>query len=614
MLSSLPVLGYHRPLSDKQAILVLRGLKSPRETRLKQSSWALYSRLLTYVRPLWKPFSLSVLGFLLYAGASTWVADALRRMIDGIQHPSTEFRYLMPLIFIAIFLVRGIGTFLGTYFMDYVGGKVVFRLRVDVFDNMIRLPNRFFDHNSSGHLLSHMTYQVERVTSAATDALTTVLREGLTVVGLTFFLFYTNWRLTLVFLCVTPLIGVVVGYAGRRIRKLSHRIQDAVGDVTHVASEVLSGNRVVRSHGAEEYELRRFTRVSENTRRQNLKETTTSAIAGPLIQTMVALAMAFMVWLALIPNLMGNITPGQFTAFILAASMLIKPIKSLTEINGKIQKGLAAAESIFGILDAPKEPDEGTHAPERVSGRVQFEHVSLKYSDDGSDALSDINLDIKPGEMVALVGRSGSGKTSLVSMLPRFYAPYKGRILLDGVDVCDYSLKALRRQISLVSQQVTLFNTSIASNIAYGDEQPSRERVIKAARAAYAAEFIERLPEGFDTLIGDNGVMLSGGQRQRLAIARAIYRNSQVLVLDEATSALDTESERYIQNALEDVRHDRTTLVIAHRLSTIENADRIAVFDHGKLIELGTHAELIEKEGAYAALHRIQFSDEKEDA
>lgn len=578
------------------------------------SSWALYRRLLTYVKPLWKGFALSLLGYAIYAASSTWIADMMRRLVDGIQNPSSDFRYLLPLFIIGMFALRGVGTFLGTYCMDYVARKVVHELRVDVFRNMLKLPGRFFDHHSSGHLLSRVTYHVEQVTGAATKALTVIMQEGLFVIGLTSYLLWTNWRLTLVFLAITPLIGLVVNFAGRRFRRLSRRIQRSVGEVTHVASEVLTGYRVVRTHGAEEHEYQRFRAVSEYNRQQSMKEALTRAVSAPVIQTLVAVALAFLVWLAMAPGLIREMTPGQFVAFITAAAMMAKPVKSLSEINGMIQKGLAAAQELFDILDRPKESDQGSYDPGRVQGRVRFEHVGFRYEEDGQQVLEDIDFDVEPGEMIALVGRSGSGKSTLINLLPRFYHPSEGRLLLDGVPVEDYSLAALRRQLSLVNQQVTLFNASIADNIAYGIEHPDREAIVAAAKAAYADEFISRLPQGYDTLIGDNGLMLSGGQRQRLAIARAIFRDAPILILDEATSALDTESERFIQKALETVCQGRTTFVIAHRLSTIEKADRIMVLDHGRLIESGTHRELLALDGAYAALHRIQFNEERVEA
>ncbi|WP_027349671.1 lipid A export permease/ATP-binding protein MsbA [Halotalea alkalilenta] len=578
------------------------------------SSWALYRRLLTYVKPLWKGFALSLLGYAIYAASSTWIADMMRRLVDGIQNPSADFRYLLPLFIICMFALRGVGTFLGTYCMDYVARKVVHELRVDVFRNMLKLPGRFFDQHSSGHLLSRVTYHVEQVTGAATKALTVIMQEGLFVIGLTSYLLWTNWRLTLVFLAITPLIGLVVNYAGRRFRRLSRRIQRSVGEVTHVASEVLTGYRVVRTHGAEEHEYQRFRAVSEYNRQQSMKEALTRAVSAPVIQTLVAVALAFLVWLAMAPGLIREMTPGQFVAFITAAAMMAKPVKSLSEINGMIQKGLAAAQELFDILDRPKEADQGSYDPGRVQGRVRFEHVGFRYEEDGQQVLEDIDFDVEPGEMIALVGRSGSGKSTLINLLPRFYHPTEGRLLLDGMPVEDYSLAALRRQLSLVNQQVTLFNASIADNIAYGIDHPDREAIVAAAKAAYADEFISRLPKGYDTLIGDNGLMLSGGQRQRLAIARAIFRDAPILILDEATSALDTESERFIQKALETVCQGRTTFVIAHRLSTIEKADRIMVLDHGRLIESGTHRELLALDGAYAALHRIQFNEERVEA
>ncbi|WP_110687487.1 lipid A export permease/ATP-binding protein MsbA [Salinicola aestuarinus] len=573
------------------------------------SSWALYRQLLEYVRTEWRSFALAVVGYAIYAASSTALAEMMKRLIDGIQEPDAAFRYFLPLFVIGMFAARGVGTFLGTYFMSNVARNVVHRLRCNVFNHMLHLPGRFFDMHSSGHLISRVTYHVEQVTGAATSAITVILREGLFVIGLIGYLLWTNWVLTLIFLAVTPLIGLVVRYTSKRFRKISHRIQNSMGEVTHVASEALSGYRVVRTHGAEEYEKRRFEAASNYNREQSIKIAMTKATSTPVIQLLVALALAGLVWLAMAPELMNTMTPGEFVAFITAASLLAKPIRSLTDVNSIVQKGLSASQELFGLLDQPKEVDEGERNPDRLIGNVRFEGVDFAYAEDQPAAVKQINLEVPAGEMVAIVGRSGSGKSTLMGLLPRFYRPTEGRILIDDVDIQEYQLSPLRQQIALVSQQVTLFNTSIADNIAYGAPESSRESVVEAAKAAYAHEFIDRLPQGYDTLVGDNGVMLSGGQRQRLAIARAIFKDAPILILDEATSALDTESERYIQRALEVVCRDRTTFVIAHRLSTIERADRIVVMEQGELIEMGSHAELLEKGGAYASLHQLQFQE-----
>lgn len=581
-----------------------------RDNRLKdQSGWALYKRLMGYVRPHWVAFALAIFGYVIYAAASTALAEMMKQLIDGIQKPTADFRLMLPLFVIGMFAARGLGTFLGTFYMSQVARNLVHALRCDVFNHMMHLPGSFFDAHSSGQMVSRVTYHVEQVTGAATKAITILLREGLFLIGLVLYLLWTNWMLTLLFLAVTPLIGGVVSYTSKRFRKISKRIQHSMGDVTHRASEALSGYRVVRTHGAEEYEKKRFAEASEVNRQQSIKEAMIRAISTPVIQLLVAISLACLVWLAMSPKLLADMTPGEFVAFITAASLMAKPVRQLTDINPTIQKGIAAAAELFGLMEEPAEIDDGSYETQRPEGRLTFEQVHFRYRDDLPEVLSGIELDIAPGEMIAIVGRSGSGKSTLVGLLPRFYRPTRGRVLLDGIDINDYRLQPLRRQIALVSQQVTLFNATIAENIAYGEDVPDPAEVKAAARAAHAHEFIQHLHQGYATLVGENGVMLSGGQRQRLAIARAIYRNSPLLILDEATSALDTESERYIQAALEEVSRGRTTLVIAHRLSTIERADRILVMEKGAIIEQGSHSELLAKDGAYAALHRLQFQD-----
>ena len=575
----------------------------------EHSGWTLYKRLLGYVKPYWRAFALAILGYVIYAASSTALAEMMKRLIDGIQNPDAAFRLFLPLFVVGMFAARGLGTFLGTYFMSSVARNLVHALRCDVFNHMLHLPGRFFDDHSTGHLISRVTYHVEQVTGAATKAVTILLREGLFVIGLVLYLLWTNWMLTLLFLAVTPLIGGVVSYASKRFRRISRRIQRSMGDVTHVASEALSGYRVVRTHGAEAYEKSRFAAASEVNRRQSMKEALTKAISTPVIQLLVALSLALLVWLAMSPTLLDAMTPGEFVAFVTAAALMAKPVRQLTEINSEIQKGIAAAGELFGLLEEPPESDEGTRDPGRLAGRVCFEGVRFAYGDDQPEVLKGIDLAVKPGEMIAIVGRSGSGKSTLVGLLPRFYQPTAGRILIDEVPLDAFRLQPLRRQIALVSQQVTLFNASIADNIAYGIDDPDPAAIETAARAAHAHEFIERMPGGYDALVGENGVMLSGGQRQRLAIARAIFKDAPLLVLDEATSALDSESERHIQAALEEVCRGRTTFVIAHRLSTIERADRILVLEQGEVVEQGSHAELLERDGAYAALHRLQFQE-----
>lgn len=578
----------------------------------QESASQIYRRLLSYVKPYSAAFMMSVFGYMLYAAASTAFAELMRYLIDTVEKGDADFRILFPLLMISAFAVRGLGTFLGVYFMAIVSRGVVHDLRCQLFDKYLILPVSYFDSRSSGHLISKITFVADQVTQAASNAITVVIREGLFVIGLLAYLFYNNWKLTLIFIALSPLIGVIVSYTSKRFRKISKGIQKSMGDVTHVASESIAGFRVVRTFGGEEYERNRFVAASDKSRQQFLKMAVTKALSTPLVQLIVALAMGILVWLALSPEVMSGMTPGQFIAFITAASLMAKPIRQLTNVNSIIQKGVAAASDLFEQFDEKPEPDNGTLEIERVKGDVSVRGVEFCYPNTVKPVLKGVSCEAKAGQVVALVGRSGSGKSTMVNLIPRFYEPSAGEIKIDDTDISEFTLSSLRRQISMVTQQVTLFNDTVANNIAYGQPDVTREQIEAAAKSAYAMSFIEELPEGLDTLVGDNGVLLSGGQRQRLAIARAILKDAPILILDEATSALDTESERYIQKALDEVMKNRTTFVIAHRLSTIEKADIIMVMDQGEIIESGSHKELLEKGGAYAQLHTMQFSEDDE--
>jgi subfamily B ATP-binding cassette protein MsbA len=575
------------------------------------NSAALYRRLLGYVRPLRSYFLLGIFGFVLYSASSILFFDLLQNLVDTIGADvavATDQRLLIPLTLILIVAFRGVGGFLGTYYLAHIAYHIVHRLRVELLNRFIGLPSAWFDRNTAGHLVSTVTFNVSQVSAAVSDALTVILREGLFLLGLFGFLLYVNWKLTLLFVAVTPVISLVVLFASRKFRKHSNRIQISMGDVTHVLSETLKGMKVVKTFGAEKQVQDRFEESSARNLKQNLKLAMVDAISTPVVQVVVASALSLLLWLAMSPEILTQMSPGDFVAYVTAAGSMLKPIRQLTKINAVVQKGLAAAQSIFVLLDEEQEADTGKRSVDKVTGRVEFRDVSFAYANE-KPVLTGINFTCEPGEAIAIVGKSGAGKSTLVNLIPRFYQYNQGEILVDGIPVKELTLQSLRRQIALVSQQVVLFNGSVRENIAYGDMQGASDDAIRQALAsANALEFVDNLDNGLDTLIGDDGFLLSGGQRQRLAIARALLKDAPILILDEATSALDSESEKAIQSALEHLMAGRTTFVIAHRLSTIESASRILVLDQGRIVESGTHAELMAAGGQYRQLHALQFS------
>ena len=578
------------------------------------SSRELYFRLLQYVRPHAKAFGLAVVGMIAAAATEPLFPALMKPLLDGGfgqgSAPALQPQWFAAAL-LGIFLARGLLSFASSYFMAWVGNRVILDLRAAMFARLLRLPNRFFDDHSSGVLLSRIAYDVGGVTSAATTVLTIVVKDSIAVIGLLAWLCYLNWKLTLIALAVGPAIALVVRLFSRRLRRMAREAQHAMGDLVQVLDETIECQRVVKIFGGQDYEMRRFERANQKLRGFNMRQTIPAAATVPITQFLAAGVLAIIVYIALEESLSSRTTVGEFASFITAMLMLLAPLKRLTDVNAPLQRGLAAAESVFGLIDAPVEEDRGTLRLERARGAIDCQNVSFTYPTRDEPALSGVSLAIRPGETVALVGGSGGGKTTLVNLLPRFYVPTGGRILLDGNDIQGLALESLRGNLALVSQDVVLFNDSIRANIAYGRMGSASEaEVIAAAEAAHAMEFIRGTPEGLGTLIGENGLRLSGGQRQRLAIARALLKDAPVLILDEATSALDSESERLVQSALEVLMRGRTTIVIAHRLSTIERADRIVVLERGRIAEIGTHAQLLARGGVYAKLYRIQFASE----
>ena len=581
----------------------------------KGKDWATYKRLLGYVRPYWALFAVAVLGFLVGSGAEAYFVNLFGALVDDWDAGAARAALFIPLAMLGAAVVRGLGEVVGEMLLSQVSFTVVHNLRMALFEQLLHLPSRYFDSSSQGRLVSRITFNVAQLRDTGTDALKSIIQDGGKVIVFLGCMLYLNWMLTLIFIAAVPVVAVVVLYASRRFRGIARRIQNAMGDVTHVASEAIAGYRVVRIFGGENSERRRFDRASRANRRRNLKMVVTKATSTQVVQILVVSAVALLIATLARPDVAHGLSTGDLVVFLGLAGMLARPIRKLTEVNARLQKGLAAAEDVFSQLDAPVERDQGTLSIDRAQGRIEFRDVSFSYGDDQSPALSAINLTVEPGQTVALVGRSGSGKSTLASLIPRFYEVDSGEVRLDGRPVEEYEQASLRRQIAWVTQQVNLFNDTVAANIAYGALAGADPVALQdAVRRAHAEDFIAALPEGMNTLVGDDGVLLSGGQRQRIAIARALLKDAPILILDEATSALDSESERHIHAALEEVVRGRTTLIIAHRLSTVANADLIYVMDEGRIVEQGRHDELMALGGLYAQLYDAHSDSGSRDA
>lgn len=570
---------------------------------------AIFLRLIAYLKPYWWALILVMIGFMIGAAAEVASAKLFKYIIDAINADDKVRKFWFPFLVILLFICRGVGAFLGSYYSALMARRLVYHLRVEVFNKLLRLPSAFYLNHPAGSISSKLIFDVEQVTAASNESITTLLKDGLTVIALFGYLFYTNWRLTLVLLVVVPPIFWLIKKASKKFASLSSGIQQSMSAVSHITNEAITGYHVVKNYGGQSYESERFNQASLDNLNKQLKITIVSAINTPLVQLLMAMGMCFVVWLSLRPEVFGQTTAGEFASYLVAAGLLARPIKALTDVNQKLQRGIAAGESIFALLDTEEEKNTGKLTPV-FDGNISFKNVDLIY-DSGVKAIDNFSLDIKAGETVAVVGRSGSGKTTLVNLLTRALDASSGQILIDGVAIGDIELNNLRAQIAMVNQQVTLFLDTIGHNIAYGAlSHKSQDEIVAAAKAAYAHDFIMALPDGYDSYIGADGLQLSGGQRQRLSIARALLKDAPILILDEATSALDNESEYYIQQALETVMQGRTTLVIAHRLSTIEKADRIVVMDKGQIVEMGTHDALMAKQGVYKTMYERTFDDE----
>lgn len=571
---------------------------------IKTSS--LYKRLLSYVKPFWPVLALGIGANILYSGIDAGFTYMMMPFLDkGLIHLDMAFVKTIPFIVLIGITLRGIVSSVGSYCMTWVARSVVKVLRQKVFAHILHLPSDYYDEATSGQMLSKILYDVEQVAQVSADALTDFVQNVCLVIGLLTVMMVICWQLSLMFLLTIPFVGFIVNYTNKRVRRISHKVQKTMGEVTEIASEAIEGYKVVRVFGGTAYEQEKFNQATEHSRHNDMKVAVSRALNVSGVQTVIGIGIAMIIMVAIKLSTYIIITAGSFVAIIAAMLQLIKPMKTLTTLNATIQRGLAGAESVFNLLDLPLESQTGIILAEKALGQLQFKQVSFAYRQ-GHTVLHDVNCTIEAGTSVALVGHSGSGKTTIASLLPRFYELTEGMITLDDIPINQLNLKSLREQMALVSQNVTLFNDSLANNIAYGRTDITRQQIITAAKQAYADEFISLLPNGYDTRIGENGLLLSGGQRQRIAIARAILKDAPILILDEATSALDSESEHYIQAALEHVMKNKTTVVIAHRLSTIKNAHKIIVMNHGRIVEQGSHEELLALNGHYSQLYNVQ--------
>ena len=570
-----------------------------------------YRRILRYVRPYRGVFACAVLGMLLVASTDVMLLRIVQPLLNNIGAINAESVSWLPFSIVGVFVLRGIGSYVSEYGLAWIGSRVVYDLRCEACDQLLRLPTPYYDATSAGFLLSRITFDAQQIAATASEAITVSIRNTLTIAFMLGYLMYLNWQLTLIAFTTIPLIGYSFRKIRRRLRRVSTLVQDRTGALTHVLEEAIGAHRIVKVFGGEKYESGRLRAAADRLRLAMAKQSAAAALGTPISQIIVSVAVGAILWAAVRQSAGGNYGAGDFITYLAALLHLTNQMKTLSNVNAITQRGLTAAESVFALIDEAPEPDSGTVELGRARGGIRFEQITKRYAEDTRAALSDVDIDIAPGESIALVGPSGGGKTTLVNLIPRFYLPSAGRVLLDGQDLSTIRLADLRRQIALVSQEIVLFNDTIAANIAYGAMADASTAAIEgAAEAANALEFIRAQPQGFATVVGERGIRLSGGQRQRIAIARAILKDAPILILDEATSALDTESERLIQAALEKLMHGRTTIVIAHRLSTIEHCNRIVVLEGGRVAEQGTHAELLARQGIYARLHSRQFRDE----